>query len=125
MFPLHDRGYKRLFSHPRWFRQLLETFVEEAWVKDIDFDHCEKVEKSFISEHYKQTESDLLYKVKLKGKEAYIYFLIEFQSTVTWFMAVRLLHYISSFWLDYAESQPQSKKLPAIFPLLLYSGDDQ
>jgi hypothetical protein len=40
-------------------------------------------------------------------------------------MAVRLLHYISSFWLDYAESQPQSKKLPAIFPLLLYSDDAQ
>ncbi|BAP56903.1 hypothetical protein THII_2606 [Thioploca ingrica] len=125
MFPLHDRGYKRLFSHPRFFRQLLETFVDEAWVKDIDFDHCEKVEKSFISEHYKETESDLLYQVKLKGKEAYIYILIEFQSTVTWFMAVRLLHYLSSFWLDYAESQPQSKKLPAVFPLVLYSGDDK
>jgi predicted transposase/invertase (TIGR01784 family) len=125
MYPLHDRSYKRLFSHPRLFRQLLESFVEEAWVKDLDFEQCEKVEKSFISAHYKTTESDLLYKVKIQGQEAYIYILLEFQSTVTWFMVVRFLHYMSSFWLDYAQSQPQQKKLPAVFPILLYSGDDQ
>jgi len=125
MFPIHDRGYKRLFSHPRLFRQLLESFVNEDWVKTLDFEHCEQLDKSFISEHYKSTESDLLYKVKVHGQEAYVYILLEFQSTVTWFMAVRFLHYICSFWLDYAERQPAIKKLPAVFPLLLYSGDDK
>lgn len=125
MFPLHDRSYKRLFSHPRLFRQLLESFVDEPWVKDLDFGQCEKMEKSFISAHYKATESDLLYKVQIRGQQAYIYILLEFQSTVTWFMAVRFLHYISSFWLDYAENQPKQKKLPALFPILLYSGDDK
>ncbi|MDY6994189.1 MAG: Rpn family recombination-promoting nuclease/putative transposase, partial [Pseudomonadota bacterium] len=60
MFPVHDRGYKRLFSHPRIFRQLLESFVHEHWVKELDFEQCEKINKSFISEHYKATESDLL-----------------------------------------------------------------
>ncbi|MDY6992804.1 MAG: Rpn family recombination-promoting nuclease/putative transposase [Pseudomonadota bacterium] len=125
MFPVHDRGYKRLFSHPRLFRQLLESFVNEAWVKELDFEHCEKLDKSFISQHYKATESDLLYKVKCREQEIYVYILLEFQSTVTWFMAVRFLHYICSFWLDYAESQPTTKKLPAVFPLLLYSGEAQ
>ena len=125
MFPIHDRGYKRLFSHPRFFRQLLESFVKEAWVTELDFEQCEKMEKSFISEHYKATESDLLYQVKLRGQDAYVYVLLEFQSTVTWFMAVRFLHYICSFWLDYAENQPPNRKLPAVFPVLLYSGDDK
>ena len=125
MFPLHDRGYKRLFSHPSFFQQLLESFVKEAWVNELDFDQCEKMEKSFISEHYKSTESDLLYKVKLRGQEAYVYILLEFQSTVTWFMAVRFLHYLCSFWLDYAESQPLTRKLPAVFPVLLYSGEEK
>ncbi len=97
MFPLHNRSYKRLFSHPRLFQQLLEHFVDETWVKDLNFEQCEKMDKSFISAHYKATESDLLYKVQIQGQEAYIYILIEFQSTVTWFMAVRFLHYISSF----------------------------
>ena len=125
MFPLHDRSYKRLFSHPRLFRQLLEHFVDEPWVKNLDFEQCKKIDKSFISAHYKSTESDLLYQVQIQGQEAYIYILLEFQSTVTWFMAVRFLHYLSSFWLDYAENQPKQKQLPAVFPLLLYSGEDK
>lgn len=123
MRQVHDRGYKRLFSNRQFFQQLLETFVNEAWVKDIDFEHCEKIDKTFITEHYKETESDILYKVSLKGQETYIYVLIEFQSSVVWFMALRMLHYICSFWLDYIEQHPKARKLPAIFPILLYSGD--
>jgi len=70
MFPIHDRGYKRLFSNKRFFRQLLETFVNEAWVKDLDFEQSEKVDKSFISEHYKETESDILYQVPFQLNRA-------------------------------------------------------
>ena len=62
---VHDSGYKRLFSNHTIFRQLLETFVAEPWVKGLDFSRCETVDKSFISEHYKETESDLLYRVGL------------------------------------------------------------
>jgi len=47
----------------------LETFVTEDWVKELDFDTCERLEKSFISEHYKETASDIIYKVKLKQKD--------------------------------------------------------
>jgi hypothetical protein len=44
MYPLHDRSYQRLFSYPRLFRQLLESLVEEAWVKDLDLEQCTIVE---------------------------------------------------------------------------------
>ncbi len=69
---IHDKGYKKLFSNTTIFRQLLETFVPEPWIKEIDFKRCETLDKSFIADHYKETESDLIYKIKLKGKEAYI-----------------------------------------------------
>ncbi|EIJ43419.1 hypothetical protein BegalDRAFT_2576 [Beggiatoa alba B18LD] len=122
MKSIHDKGYKRLFSNKTFFRQLIETFVPEPWVQDIDFESCERLEKTFITDHYKETESDLIYKVKFKQQEAYIYVLLEFQSTIVWFMALRVLHYICSFWLDYAESHPKKKKLPPIFPVVLYNG---
>ncbi|MDQ7089576.1 MAG: hypothetical protein Q9M50_02895 [Methylococcales bacterium] len=53
---LHDKGYKRLFSNKQFFRELIETFVTEDWVKEIDFTHCQKIDKSFVSKHYKKTE---------------------------------------------------------------------
>ncbi len=39
MNKIHDKGYKKLFSNKVIFRQLLETFVDETWIKDLDFDY--------------------------------------------------------------------------------------
>lgn len=101
MTTIHDSGYKKLFSNKVIFRQLIETFVNEDWVKDLDFESCEPVDKSFISDHYKETGSDIIYKLKLKEKEVYIFILIEFQSKVERFMALRVLNYITNFYTDY------------------------
>ena len=120
---IHDKAYKRLFSNKIIFRQLIETFVTEDWVKEIDFDLCQKIDKSFISEHYKETESDIIYQIKFKNKNAYIYLLLEFQSSVSWYMALRMLNYVSNFYMDYIETHKKSRKLPPLFPLVLYNGD--
>ena len=32
----HDRGYKFLLSSRRMFLQLLNTFVKQGWVEEID-----------------------------------------------------------------------------------------
>jgi uncharacterized protein YlbG (UPF0298 family) len=52
---IHDSGYKKLFSNRTIFQQLIETFITEAWVKDLDFSKCETLDKSFITDHYKET----------------------------------------------------------------------
>lgn len=94
---IHDSGYKRLFRNKTIFRQLIETFVEEPWVQELDFVRATKSDKSFVSEHYKETESDIIYRVPLRrtdGSETDVYFyvLIEFQSNVQRFMALRVLN---------------------------------
>ena len=119
---IHDSGYKKLFSNRTIFRQLIETFVNQEWVHSLDFDTCEPLDKSFISEHYKETESDLIYKVQFQDREVYIYILIEFQSTVDPFMALRVLNYITNFYMDFLVNNSGVKKLPAVFPIVLYNG---
>ena len=57
----------------------------------------------------------------MSGSPAYIYFLIEFQSTVERFMAVRVLQYVLSFYQDLLK-QKKLKHLPPVFPIVLYSG---
>ncbi len=121
---VHDKGYKRLFSNKQFFRELVETFVTEDWVKDIDFNDCQKIDKSFVSAHYKETESDIIYKVKFKNEDAYIYLLLEFQSTVVWYMALRVLNYISNFYMDLVEEDGKLRQLPPVFPLVLYNGNE-
>ena len=119
---IHDSGYKKLFSNRTIFRQLIETFVNQEWVHSLDFDTCEPLDKSFISEHYKETESDLIYKIQFHNHEIYIYILIEFQSTVEPFMALRVLNYLTNFYMDFLANNSGIKKLPAVFPIVLYNG---
>ena len=80
------------------------------------------MDKSFISEHYKETESDLIYKIQFQDREVYIYILIEFQSTVDPFMALRVLNYITNFYMDFLVNNSGINKLPAVFPIVLYNG---
>jgi len=122
---IHDSGYKKLFSNRTIFRQLIETFVQEEWVREIDFDQCETLDKSFVSDHYKQTESDLIYKVKFRGREAYLVVLLEFQSTVDRLMALRVLNYLTNFYMDYAASVDTRGMLPPVFPIVLYNGEER
>jgi predicted transposase/invertase (TIGR01784 family) len=121
---IHDTGYKRLFSNKTIFRQLLETFVNEAWVRELDLSTCQTIDKSFISAHYKETESDIIYKIRMKERDVYIVLLIEFQSTVDRFMVLRLLNYLTNFYMDYVASNKNVKMLPPVFPILLYNGDE-
>jgi predicted transposase/invertase (TIGR01784 family) len=120
---IHDYGYKRLFSNVTIFRQLLETFVNEPWVKELDFSTAETVEHSFVSVEYQETESDLIYKLKRNQEDVYIYVLLEFQSTVQRFIGVRILNYITSLYLTMIQSGQVKEKLPPVFPILLYNGD--
>lgn len=123
----HDRGYKKLLSQPTIIRQLIETFVEEDWVPLLDLTQMERIDKSFISETYRLVEADLVYKVPIKDSDRpfYFYLLIELQSKVLHFMALRVVHYVSSFYMDVIHTHPDAKYLPPIFPIVLYNGDDK
>jgi predicted transposase/invertase (TIGR01784 family) len=126
---IHDSGYKRLFSNKTIFRQLIQTFVEEEWVPQLDFERAERLDKSFVSEHYKETEADIIYKVPLLESDTVIYLclLIEFQSSVQRFMILRTLQYKCDFYMDFVLSNKHVRGLllPAMFPLVLYNGEDR
>lgn len=126
IYQVYDRAYKQLFSNHELFRELLESFVKLDWIKKIDFSKLELVDKTFISEKYAKTESDIIYKVKLiDDTEIYIYVLLEFQSSVDKFMPVRCLNYITNLYLDMIKEKGESISLPPIFPLVLYNGDEK
>jgi len=96
----YDQAYKYLFSSPRIACQLLHSFVDIPLVKKIRPEDLELVEKSFISDELERREADLIFKVNLGGENAYIYILMEFQSSPDKAIPVRMLNYITMFY-DY------------------------
>ena len=103
-------------------RELLESFVHEDFIKKLNFSTLQRLDKSFIIEDFREKESDLIYKINYKDKPVYIFLLIEFQSTVDKFMVLRFLRYMCEFY-EFLIQKKNIKKLPAVFPLLLYNGD--
>ena len=122
----HDRGYKRLFSHPTAVEELLCGFLQEDWAEHLDFSTLERVGNSFVSEDFRERHGDLLWRLRFKGKDGwfYLYLLLEFQSTSDPFMAVRLLTYVSLL-LEQIIRKGDLKPgdgLPAVLPLVLHNG---
>lgn len=50
-FTINDNAYKYLFSDPLILKELLESFVNMDWVKEIDYSKAHTVNKSYINEY--------------------------------------------------------------------------
>lgn len=123
----HDPAYKQLFSHPEMVTDLVRGYVAEDWVDEIDFTTLERVADSFVSDDLREREDDIIWRVRWGGRWLYLYLLIEFQSAVERFMAVRLLTYIGLLYQDliqHARPQPH-ERLPPVLPIVLYNGEER
>jgi len=107
-------------------KELVCEFVEEPWVEKLDFATLQRVNASYVPVgQLTSREGDLLWKLRLRdGTPVYVFLLIEHQSQVDRFMAVRLMAYISLLFqalLKEGELTPDGR-LPLIIPLVLYNG---
>ena len=80
---------------------LLRGFVHEDWVQHIDFDSLEKVGGTYVADDLREREDDVIWRVRWGQQDwLYVYLLIEFQSTVDRYMAVRILVYLGLLYQD-------------------------
>ena len=122
----HDRGYKLLFSHAEMVADLLRGFVREEWVRDLDFSTLERVPGSYVTPELSSRESDVVWRLRWgRDRLLYVYLLIEFQSTVDPFMALRMMVYLGLLYQDLVQQRQLTAagKLPPILPLVLYNGN--
>jgi hypothetical protein len=142
----HDNAYKNMFSSPEAVKQLLSGFVREDWIERLDFSTLENINASYVTEDLKGRADDLVWrlrmrnppppaapgastakpkrKARVKGEWLYVYLMLEFQSTNDRHMAVRLMTYIGLLYQRLIQNGEigRSKKLPSVFPLVLYNG---
>ena len=118
----YDAAYKHLFDYPGMVRQLLENFIPMDWVKWVDYEKLEKVNASFVRRNYKKKESDVIYKLNFQDQTAYLYLLLEFQSTVDTNMPFRIQSYVNDFYESIIK-KGKKDRYPIIFPVVIYNGD--
>jgi len=120
----HDGSYRLLFSHPQMIEDLLSGFVREDWIAQLDLRSLEKCGEVQISDRLERREDDLIWRTGWHEDEAPIYLLIEFQSSVDPYMAVRNLTYIGLRYEDLIRQKELSPAglLPIVVPLVFYNG---
>ncbi len=121
----HDASYKLLFSAPELVRDLVLGFIPDAWLHSLDYSTLEKMPGSYVSDDMRHRADDVVWRVKVGGDWVYLYILIEFQSKVDAWMAVRMMSYLGLLYQDLIKAKQvlPDRKLPPVLPIVLYNGD--
>jgi predicted transposase YdaD len=120
----HDRLFQAIFSQPHHAGALLRAVLPATIARRMDFRTLRLDKRSFIEERLRAHYTDLLFRVRLGGRPAYVYILFEHQSSIDVLMPVRLLVYMSAIWDDYLRAHPRARRVPLIVPLVLHHGAD-
>ena len=109
----HDKGYKRLFSRKRNFIYFLKKYIKNnkaEWIANVNENDLVLVNTELIDKEFKQRESDVIYRMKFKGREIVFYLLQELQSSVDFTMPFRLLRYITLLLNFIFENTPKKER---------------
>jgi len=115
-----DALFKSVMTEPLAAKEFLAEYLP-AEIKDIlNLDKISIEKDSFVEANLQRQLSDMVYSVKTKaGDDAFIYLLVEHQSSVDHLMAFRLAKYT----LLLAERHiDKNEKIPLILPVVVYAG---
>lgn len=123
----HDTGYKLLFSHPEMVQDLIRGFVPDEWLHGLDYSTLERVSGSYVTDDFRQREDDVVWRVRVNEEWVYLYLLLEFQSSVDKYMALRMMVYVGLLYQDLIRQGevPNGGYLPPVLPIVLYNGSSR
>ena len=121
----HDKVFKVSLSDLELARELIDNYLPNELVKQIDFKSLKLAPSAFHNKKLSKSEADILYSCNLVAsgksiKPAYIYILIEHQSSQDKLLALRIHEYTLSIWRQHLKAG--HKSLPIVMPLVVYAG---
>ena len=116
----HDRFTKANLQEVAIARAFLQVHLDTPLRKRIDLASMKLTNNEFVLPHLRKIQSDVVYECLIDGKDSYIYFLMEGQSSAEELMAFRKLQYNVAL-MDH-HLKMGNKKLPVIVSICLYNG---
>ena len=116
----HDAAYKLLFSFPEMVRDLLDGFVSDEWVAELDLSTLERWPASQVGDTLRERHQDCVWRVRYRRRWLYVLVHLEFQSAVDRTMAVRVLAYSALLYQDLLRAS--AEPLPPVLPIVLHHG---
>jgi hypothetical protein len=117
--------FRQIFGVPENAASQLRAVLPPALVGRLDLGRLARVPASFVDEALKWRYSDLLFTTPLDGRDAFVYLLVEHQSSDDPLMAFRMLRYVTRIWDHHLRDHPRARQLPAVIPLVVHHGRSQ
>lgn len=119
----HDLFVRYTFGHPERAAAELRAVLPAQVVSEVDWTSLRRESGSVVDPELRETESDLLFTARLRtGHPLLLYVLLEHQSTVDRWMALRMLRYVVRQLERWRQEHPDSMVLPPIIPLVMFHG---
>ena len=121
----HDAVFKRVFGVPANAASQLRAVLPPDLAGRLDLGRLAPAPGSFVDGSLRWRHSDLLFTAPLDGHDAFVYVLVEHQSSDDPLMAYRMLRYVTRIWDQYEREHPKARRLPAVIPLVVHHGRRQ
>ncbi len=118
----HDHLVRAVFGRSEEAAAHLRAFPPGEILERLDLSRLDLVPTSFVDQHHRLSEVDLLFRIETTGRETYVYMLMEHQSSAQRFMALRLLSYLVAIWEWWKANHAKARHLPVILPIVLHHG---
>jgi len=117
----HDRFTRAMLANPRVIEEFFRKNLPDQVRDSLDFSSIQLQQESFIGDNLKTQIVDLLYKADFHGRPGFLYLLIEHASKADPLLPFRLLKYIVAI-MEHHLKTTETKELPLVYPLILYTG---
>lgn len=127
---IHDALFKSVFGQSALAAAHLRRFLKAELVEALAWETLERVPGSFTDDLLGERHTDLLFSVQWRGEgeagrePALFYILAEHQSRPDPMMPMRLLRYMLRIWDRHLVEHPGARRVPAIFPVVVYHGPE-
>jgi hypothetical protein len=131
LFHRHDAYFKRLLDQPGTALALLRERLPVAIAKRLVDEEPESLPTSFISDELEERRPDRLYRTRTtEGQPVLVYTLVEHKSSPDQRTGLQLLGYdvqILNWWnkLEGRDENGRLRKLPALFSIVVYNGEER
>ena len=119
----HDALVQLVFSRKENAIGELQAVLSEALSARIDWDSITLENGRFIDPELADSESDLLFAASIADHEAFVYLLLEHQSSIDQLMPLRMLRYMLRIWDRWLGDHQSATRVPVIVPVVLYHGE--
>jgi predicted transposase YdaD len=122
----HDLFARYTFGHPERVTAELRAVLPPHVVSEVDWTSLRREPVSVVDPELRETQSDLLFSARLRsGRPLLLYVLLEHQSSVDRWMALRMMRYYVVRQVErWRQEHPESTLLSLIVSLVMYHGPE-